>query len=383
MITAENFIRAAKGRGFEFYSGVPCSYLTPFINAVIDAPELQYVGAANEGDAVAIATGAALAGKRSVVMFQNAGLGNAVNPLTSLNSIFKIPILVIVTWRGEPDGAPDEPQHKLMGAITPQMLELMQIPWEFFPTVAEEIEPVLQRAVQHMIQKQSPYALIMRKASVQDCALNTDLAPKPVPVPPAPLVTTAIATPCRTEMLSAIQSAVQPQDVLLTTTGYCGRELYALEDRANQLYMVGSMGCVSSLGLGIALTQPQRRVIAIDGDGAALMRLGAWATIGYQRPENLVHVLLDNQVHDSTGGQSTVSHSIDFCAIAASCGYPKIIHVTTPAELQAIVADPPDQLTFVYAKIRPGVPDSLPRPKVSPESVAQRLRHHLEFSPRG
>lgn len=378
MITAESFIRAAKGHGFEFYSGVPCSYLTPFINYVIDAPELQYVGATNEGDAVAIATGATLAGKQSVVMFQNSGLGNAVNPLTSLNPIFKVPILVIVTWRGEPGGAPDEPQHQLMGAITPQMLELMQIPWEFFPTSGEEIEPVLQRAVQHMAQ-QSPYALVMRKGSVETCALNSHLTPKPVPVPPGPSTSVAIAPPSRTAMLSAIQTAVQPQDVLLATTGYCGRELYALEDRANQLYMVGSMGCVSSLGLGIALAQPQRRVIAIDGDGAALMRLGAWATIGYQRPKNFVHVLLDNQVHDSTGGQSTVSHSINFCAIAASCGYPRIIHVTTPEELQATVAAPPGQLTFVYAKIRPGVPDQLPRPKVTPDHVAQRLRQHLEI----
>lgn len=380
MITANQFIQAAKTHGFQFYTGVPCSYLTPFINYVIDSPDLRYVGAANEGDAVAIASGMELTGRRSVVIFQNSGLGNAVNPLTSLNQIFKIPILIIVTWRGEPGGSPDEPQHQLMGAITPRLLELMQIPWEFFPTETELIEPALQRAVNHMTQQQTPYALVMRKGSVETCALNSRLPVKPLPVIPASTVFQPAATATRTEILRVIQAASQPQDALLATTGFCGRELYALDDRANQLYMVGSMGCISSLALGIALAQPQRRVIAIDGDGAALMRLGALATIGYERPANLLHILLDNQIHESTGGQSTVSHSVDFCAIAAACGYDKVAYAVTPAEVKAAMEMPAEQLTFLYVKTQPGVPEHLPRPRTTPASVAQRFRQLLEVS---
>ena len=111
MIEASSFINAAQDRGFGLYTGVPCSYLKPFINFVIDSDSLRYVGAANEGDAVAIAAGAELAGQRSVTMFQNSGLGNAVNPITSLNYSFRIPGLLIPTLRGEPGGAADEPQH--------------------------------------------------------------------------------------------------------------------------------------------------------------------------------------------------------------------------------------------------------------------------------
>jgi len=130
--------------------------------------------------------------------------------------------------------------------------------------------------------------------------------------------------------------------------------------------------------LGIALAQPHRRVIAIDGDGAALMGLGAFATIGYERPPNLLHILLDNQRHESTGGQSTVSASINFGAIATACGYEQVSAVTTPEEVQAVMAESSDQLRFVHVKIKPGIPDKLPRPKITPLEVAQRLRQFIQ-----
>ncbi|NEP64807.1 phosphonopyruvate decarboxylase [Moorena sp. SIO3A5] len=379
MIKSEDFIRAAQAKGFGLYTGVPCSYLKSFINTVIDSDHLRYVGATNEGDAVAIASGAELAGVPSVVMFQNSGFGNAVNPLTSLNQTFKIPILVIVTWRGQPGGAPDEPQHQLMGAITPQLLDLIQVPWEPFPTEIDQIEPTLDRAVAHMQQHQTPYALVMQKGSVESCQLSSQLTVKPLSITPAealPLPQDPSFT--RRDMLQAIQAATGPEDILLATTGYTGRELYAIQDQANQLYMVGSMGCISSLGLGMALAQPHRRVIVVDGDGAALMRLGALATIGYERPPNLRHILLDNQRHESTGGQSTVSASIDFGAIAKACGYKQVAVATTPEEVKALTQDPSEQLIFIHAKIKPGIPEKLPRPKITPLEVAQRLRQFIK-----
>src|SRR5262245_30404920 len=152
--------------GFTLYTGVPCSYVKPFINYVIDAPDLSYIGAANEGDAVAIATGAELGGKRAIAMMQNSGLGNAVSPLTSLNAIFRIPTLLIVTLRGEPGGPKDEPQHELMGQITPKMLELMNVGWSFFPTEEKEVGAALEKALAHMAKTELPYAFVMKKDSV-------------------------------------------------------------------------------------------------------------------------------------------------------------------------------------------------------------------------
>src|SRR6185295_19621984 len=162
MIEAATFLIQARELGFQLYSGVPCSYLKPFINYVIDSPDLDYIGATNEGDAVAIASGAVLAGQRAVVMFQNSGFGNAINPLTSLNAIFRIPVLVIVTWRGEPGGEPDEPQHELMGRITADLFETMRMPYAFFPQSEDEIEPVLRYATTEMDRTGLPFGLIMR-----------------------------------------------------------------------------------------------------------------------------------------------------------------------------------------------------------------------------
>ena len=374
MIEAAAFIGAAQRRGFGLYAGVPCSYLKPFINYVIDADELRYIGAANEGDAVAIAAGASLGGRGAVAMFQNSGLGNAVNPLTSLTWTFRIPILVITTLRGEPGGAPDEPQHALMGGITTALLETMEIPWSWFPGDEADIEPVLAKAEVHMRKTGRPFALVMRKGSVAPCALRA------APVEREPQVRRlARGRPVsrRQDMLRAVQRACTEADLIVATTGYTGRELYACGDRDNQIYMVGSMGCAASFGLGLAVAHPHRRVLVLDGDGAALMRLGALATLGYEQPPNLLHILLDNGLHESTGGQATVSRSVDFAAIASACGYPEVTVADTPDTLAAAVADRRAGLRFVHAPIQPGIAADLPRPSVSPPEVADRLRAHL------
>lgn len=378
MISAELFAEAAKARGFGLWTGVPCSYLKPFINYVIDSPDLRYVAAANEGDAVAIASGSDLAGVRAIAMFQNSGLGNAVNPLTSLNAIFRIPILVITTLRGEPGGPHDEPQHALMGPITTRMLEVMQIPWEFFPQNDEEVEPALARAVAHMDKDGLPYALVMKKDSVSDWKLRS--RPQARPLAPAPARQGALAaTATRGEVLRALQASLRPGDLVIASTGFAGRELYALDDRRQQLYMVGSMGCAMSLGLGLALAQPKRRVIVLDGDGAVLMRMGGLATVGYERPPNMLHVLLDNQMHESTGGQSTVSHSVDFCAVAAACGYPVTARATTPEEVAAFLRrDGEPALGLLHVRILPGAPENLPRPAITPPEVAARFRRCIK-----
>jgi len=376
LIEAARFIEAASARGFALWSGVPCSYLTPFINHVLAmGGGMRYVGATNEGDAVAIGAGAQLGGLRAIAMFQNSGLGNAVSPLTSLTATFRIPVLLIVTWRGEPGGARDEPQHELMGQITPALLETMGIPWSRFPSSHDEIGPALDAACRHMEDTGTPYALVMSKGSVAESPLT----------PPA-----ALAQPRRTQgtfhprakatrlqMLGAIQMALKSEDIVIATTGYTGRELYLLGDRPAQFYMVGSMGCAASLGLGLAIARPDRRIVVVDGDGAVLMRLGALATLGAERPPNLLHIVLDNGMHESTGGQATVSANVDFCALAAACGYAQALGLSDPDEVRETVDWRAPGLRFVHVPIVPGVAPDLLRPSVTPPEVAARLRAHL------
>jgi len=386
MIEARDFVEAARARGFSWYAGVPCSYLTPFINYVLQDSSLRYLSMANEGDAVALIAGVTLGAtglpvRRGVSMMQNSGLGNAVSPLTSLTWTFRLPQLLIVTWRGQP-GVADEPQHALMGPITPQLLELMQIPWELFPVRREEIAPALERATRHMDSSGQPYALLMQKGTVAPCDLQAD--PLSVARPPshAPLVDAA-APPrslvSREQALTQVLACTtDAATVVLASTGFCGRELFALQDRPSHFYMVGSMGCVSAIALGLALSRPDLRVVALDGDGAALMRMGTFATIGAYAPPNLWHLLLDNAVHDSTGGQSTVSRRISFAGIAAACGYASALQTAELGKIAAwLEAGPLTGPRFACLLTRPGSPADLPRPTLGPVAVKERLRRHI------
>ncbi|WP_426955121.1 phosphonopyruvate decarboxylase [Muricoccus radiodurans] len=376
MITADDFITEAGRAGFDFYTGVPCSFLTPLINGVLSSPALAYVGAASEGEAVAIASGAWLAGRQTVVMCQNSGLGNAVNPLTSLNHPFRIPTLFLTTWRGEP-GIPDEPQHEIMGQITQDLIALMRLEQAPFPPARQALGPALAHAVERMEATGLPYAFVVRKDDVADTPLNQ--APRPLPPPGRREDFPAEGDrPSRAAVLEHFLALVPDEAGVIATTGKCGRELFTLADRPQHLYQVGSMGGASGMGLGVALNS-RRPVVVLDGDGAALMKLGTFATVGAYAPSNLIHVVLDNGVHDSTGGQATVSASVDFAMVALACGYRYGASCASldgfEAAFRAALASGGPAL--IHLRIAPGSMAKLGRPTVKPADVARRFRDFL------
>jgi phosphonopyruvate decarboxylase len=423
MITADEFLRPAARAGFDFYTGVPCSFLTPLINRVIGDPSLAYVGAASEGEAVAIAAGAWLAGRRTVVMCQNSGLGNAVNPLTSLNAPFRIPTLLVVTWRGGP-GVKDEPQHVLMGQITPEILGVIRIPHRPFPDHESGVRLRIDEACAQMQRTGLPFALVMHKGTVAEEALRAGAdealragaeealragaeealragaeealpagADEALPAGGAPRAPPAGRRqdhlgggpqPKRLAALERLLAWLDEDTAVIATTGKAGRELFTLADRPQHLYQVGSMGCASGMGLGVALNTP-RPVVVVDGDGAALMKLGTLATIGAYAPPNLVHVLLDNGMHDSTGGQPTVSMGVDFPGVALACGY-RNAHACDDLdgfELALAAARGGPGPTMVHLRISPGSLERLGRPSIAPHEVARRFRDFLGSPRRG
>lgn len=380
------FLAACAGRGLRFASGTPCSSLQPLVDAIIDDRRFTFRDATNEGDAVAMAAGAYVAtGRPGVVLFQNSGLGNAVNALTSLCFPFRVPVLLVVSHRGMPGAPPDEPQHELMGQVTTGLLEAIRVPWERFPADAGEIAGVLERACRHVEERSLPYALVAPPGVVAGRR-----RPSPGVVPAAPIgrrelvFAEALERPyggrcSRAEALASLRAAAAPEDVLVATTGYTGRELYTLGDADNQLYMVGSMGSASAFALGLALHQPARRVWVADGDGAALMRMGNLASIGAMGPRNLFHLVLDNEAYESTGGQPTVSRHVSFGAIAQACGYARAAGTDSADELRRLLAahTPESGPTLVHFRIRMGRPERLGRPGVSPPDVKARLMRHL------
>ncbi|MGH8564817.1 MAG: phosphonopyruvate decarboxylase [Gammaproteobacteria bacterium] len=378
MIEAQDFVEAARSRGIEWYACVPCSFLTPFINYVINDERLTYLSSANEGDAVATAAGAAIGGKRAALMIQNSGLGNAVSPLTSLTHVFRIPLLLICTHRGAP-GVRDEPQHELMGRITGRMLDTMELPWESFPNAPDAIAPVFERAARHMARERRPYGLVMQKGTVAPHTLRRGWRPRVANSKAVPGYDYhGRERPSRSDVLSHVLAHAPENAVIIATTGYTGRELYALADRPNHLYMVGSMGCASSLGLGLALARPDLHVVVLDGDGAALMRMGNLAILGAYGGANLTHLVLDNEAHDSTGAQSTVSAGIDFAGIAGSCGYGVAAAGDHLGVIEALfAAEAHDRARLAQIKIRTGTREGLPRPALSPTEVLDRLMAHI------
>ncbi len=360
MIDTQKFGDELKNSGYDFYSGVPCSFLKDLINYAINSCE--YVMAANEGDAVATCAGAQIAGRKTVVLMQNSGLGNAVSPLTSLNQIFKIPVLGFVSLRGEP-GVADEPQHDLMGVITGDMLDTMKIKNEILSS--DPIEAVIQlSAADKIINSGESFFFIVRKDTFSKVSLNND---KKAVIPEG--------LEKRGPMIDAVCSASSPDSLFIATTGFTGRELYERGDRDNNFYMVGSLGCASSFALGISLSKPDKKIVVLDGDGAMLMRMGNLAVNAAYKPANMIHILFDNNAHESTGGQFTVSGGVNYPVLARACGYSDVVSVEDIESLSSEVVSAQERggLTFIYVPIAQGAPDTLGRPKVKPQEVAKRF----------
>jgi phosphonopyruvate decarboxylase len=382
MIDADDFLTPLRARGFDFFTGVPCSFLTPLINKVVGASagqgnaRMDYVPAASEGEAVAIASGAWLAGRGTVVMFQNSGLGNAVNPLTSLNHPFRIPSLVVTTWRGGP-GLTDEPQHEVMGEITPDLLDVIRVPHLPFPAENHTVEPALNVALKFMELENLPFAFIMEKGDVADDGLDSVAMPAPE-LGPVHDGFTGGALPGRMKSMEAVLEVLPENAGIIATTGKCGRELFTIEDRKQHLYQVGSMGGAVGMGLGAALnvTNP---IVVFDGDGAALMKLGSMATVGSMAPKNLIHMVFDNGTYDSTGGQPTTAPAVRFARVAQACGYAAGWEADDLAGLKTAVTEalktPGPHL--IHMKIAPGSMSNLGRPTVKPPEVARRFREFL------
>lgn len=371
VLNTEAFGAELKKHGYNFFSGVPCSFLKDLINYAVN--DCEYVAAANEGDAIAISAGAYLGNRKTVIIMQNSGLGNIVNPFTSLNIPFQIPVLGFVSLRGE-KGLGDEPQHEFMGKMTTGLLDFFGIKWDYLSEDFEKAKDQVNIADEY-IQKDKSYFFIVKRGIFGKVALKDK---KRILLPNLQRVDKAQkdAYPTRLSALEVLSQIKDSKTILLATTGKTGRELYEIEDAVNNLYMVGSLGCVSSLGLGLALARPEKNIVAIDGDGSLLMRMGSLATNGYYRPRNLLHILLDNGSHDSTGGQMTVSDNVNFIGAAASFGYRSVLYAHNLAEFEKYLRQwqKNKQLTFLYIKIAKGSRKGLGRPAIKPYQVKERLK---------
>ena len=370
MLDTKVFGELLQKHGYTFASGVPCSFLKHLINYSIN--NLNYIGATNEGEAIAIAAGAHLGGTKSMVLMQNSGLANAISPLTSLNYSFRIPVLGFVSLRGE-KGLQDEPQHELTGTITDAMLKISAAKYDYLSADINKAKGQLEKE-DACIKNNRPLFFIVRRNTFSAEKLNETGEKNKRP---GELVKSSNPKEdiTRLQALETISKFKNDKTVLLVNTGKAGRELFEIEDSDHNFYMVGSMGCISSIGLGLSLVKNNIRIIAIDGDGGLLMRMGSLATNSYYGKDNLLHVLLDNNCHDSTGGQKTVSRHINFPNIAYACGYNKVVEINCLEELKHQIVNWQHHpvLTFLNVNVSKGSKENLGRPVVKPYQVKDRL----------
>jgi phosphonopyruvate decarboxylase len=360
---------ALTARGIGFYAGVPDSVLKTFCAYVTDhtRPE-RHIITANEGGAVALAAGHHLATDEvGLVYLQNSGIGNTINPLTSLAdpSVYGIPMLLLIGWRGEP-GSADEPQHMAMGRMTPSLLEAIGVPYALLPPEQAEVERVVEMAVTAAQSSLAPYALLVPAGAL------ANYAPRCEPPPTLPLT--------RERAIELTLDAMPLGALLVSTTGKPSREVFELrrdrgEHHDGDFLSVGAMGHSSQIALGVALGRPERAIWCLDGDGAVLMHLGGLTTIGSLAPANMTHVVLNNGAHDSVGGQPTVGHDIDLCAIASASGYPTVLRADSEVELVARLAalKTAPGPTLLEVRVRKGARIDLGRPTDTPVHSKQRF----------
>lgn len=365
--------------GIDYFAGVPDSFLKGLCDELYDrfgTDSPVHTVAHNEGGAIGLCAGHFLAaGKPALCYMQNSGLGNAVNPLTSLTDsrVYAIPCLLVIGWRGEP-GVKDEPQHIKQGAVTLSQLDLLDIPYAILSSDTEEA--AFRKAfssLREALDAGKVAALVVRKG-----ALTSDRHPV--------YGNDAILT--REEAAAVILEAAGPSDCFVSTTGKLSREVFELrekrlEDHRRDFLTVGSMGHASMIALRIAEEKPDRRVWCLDGDGAVMMHLGSLPLIGRRAPRNLIHVVINNGAHETVGGMPVCSGALEIGALARAAGYPAIFRADSADSLRRVLSEAASQSGPVLLEIRCacGARSDLGRPTTTPLQNRDAFMEFLSSDP--
>lgn len=373
MIDPKHYMEALLKLGIKFYTGVPDSLLKEFCACLTETLDANsHIISANEGGAIGLAIGHHIGtGNIPMVYMQNSGLGNSVNPLLSLASpeVYGIPMLILIGWRGEP-GVNDEPQHIHQGRIMMNMLETMNVPATTLSSDQALAEKQTREAMEQAQTIQGPVALVVKKGLF-------------TPYKKAPNASQLSMT--REAAIIEAASAIEQDSVIVATTGMASRELYEYRashglGHASDFLTVGGMGHASQIATGIAISQPNRKVYCFDGDGAAIMHLGSLGISGMSGAPNLIHIVFNNGVHGSVGGQPTIGFDIDLCQIAHACGYCNVARIETLNDIGTVLCSFSDHggPQFLEIRTRPENRPDIGRPKSKPVQNKIELMKFLE-----
>jgi phosphonopyruvate decarboxylase len=373
VVDPRTFYKALARSGIDFYTGVPDSLLKSFCRCIAEhTANEKHIIAANEGAAIALASGNYLAsGKPALVYMQNSGLGNAINPLLSLadTSVYGIPMIIMIGWRGEP-GVIDEPQHTAQGRATIALLDSIGIKHHQLPNETNKAVAMLASLRDQTIEDEQPVVVLVSKNTFSD--YDTDE------------VHNELATFTREKAIELILNHINPKGSVISSTGMISRELYELRDALDQHHdtdflTIGAMGHCSQIALGVALANQNKPVLCLDGDGAAIMHMGSLAITGQAPVANLTHVILNNGSHDSVGGQPTCGLGIDFTAIAKACGYKSAYSVENESQLTCALENisSAEGSALLDVRIKSGHRADLGRPQTPPQEQKRNFMRYL------
>jgi phosphonopyruvate decarboxylase len=368
VIAASSFVKALQSLGVDCFAGVPDSLMKPLTTEIARSVDrAEHVIAANEGAAVAVAIGHHLrTGRVGLVYLQNSGIGNTVNPLLSLADpeVYGIPMVLVIGWRGAP-GVKDEPQHVKQGRVMTAFLDAMEIPWTVLPKEQADAERCAEEAFESAAERKGPVAILVEKGTFATDSGESES-------PPADLAS-------REDAVVAVVKAIGDDTINVATTGMLGRELFEYRQKAGggeaDFLTVGGMGHASSIAFGIAMHEHEREIWCLDGDGALLMHLGTLAVVGDHAPANYFHVVFNNEVHDSVGGQPTSISAVDLMAMAKAAGYRAAFRSESLDELPALVGRMRDAggPSLLEIRVRPGSRADLGRPTRTPAESKVRF----------
>jgi len=369
-----NVIDLVKEINSDFFTGVPDSLLKPLCDYLMDIYGINgkhHIIAANEGNCAALAAGYHMAtGNIPVVYLQNSGEGNIINPVASLlnDNVYAIPCIFIVGWRGEP-GIKDEPQHIYQGKVTVKLLEDMNIKTFIInkDTSNQEIKDIMKLFNKLLTNGKSVAFVVSKNALSYDKKISYKNNYK---------IT-------REQAIEHIVKISQ-NDPVVSTTGKASRELFEIREANKQSHCfdfltVGSMGHSSSIALGIALNKTNIKIWCIDGDGAVLMHMGALALLGANSQCNIVHIVINNESHETVGGFPTAASKINLCAVAKACGYPYAVKVDNIESLdrELLSAKERNQLCMIEILCAIGARENLGRPTTSALENKQNFVKYL------
>jgi len=372
VIDPNNFIRCLEKNDISFFTGVPDSLLKGFCQAI--DKKKNHISSINEGSAVGLGVGYYLAKKKiPLIYLQNSGLGNIVNPILSLanKKVFKIPLFFLIGWRGEKSKnyiKKDEPQHIYQGIVTEKLLKILQIKYRILSKNSNYIK-LIKDLKKISLKNQCLVALLVRKNTFKNLSKTKEKNIKKKFL-------------LREKILEIILKKIPDKTNIISTTGFLSRELMIVKKevkkKINPFYCVGGMGHAISIANGIAAIKRKKKILCLDGDGAALMHLGAMAYSG--KNKNLIHILINNGVHDSVGSQKIAGEKLNFAITAEGMGYKNIFVCKNKNEIIKSInsAFKKKDSVFIEIKSQFGHRKNLPRPEDSLINLKKKFINHLK-----